>query len=64
MIVNLYIEINREVAISEFERLSKLEKLLITNGFAFYNATDFDSCCSGPNKCESLEEIECAVEGK
>lgn len=64
MIVNFYIECEPDLGENEFARLVKLEKLLRSNGFAFYNATDFDSCTSGPNSLKTLEDIEIQVEGK
>lgn len=64
MIVNLYIEINRDGVKSEFERLVELEKYLGQQGFGVYNATDFDSCTSGPCALNNLFDIEAAVEGK
>lgn len=64
MIVNLYIEINRKDQKSEFERFAELEKYLSQQGFGVYNATDFDSCTSGPCAINNLFDIEAAIEGK
>ena len=56
-IVNFYIQVpqGKEVELALYLHL---------NGFAFYDATDFDSCTSGFNKLDTLDEIEAAVEGK
>lgn len=64
MIINLYIEINRDGVKSEFERFVELEKHLQEQGFGVYNATDCDSCISGPNALTTLFDIEAAIEGK
>lgn len=63
MIINLYIEVSRENQISEHVRLVALENMLRENGFAFYNATDFDPCTSGCNPLTTLENIELQIEG-
>lgn len=66
MIVNLYIEINRDNvhSKSEFECFEDLKDYLWEKGMKFYDATDFDSCTSGPCALDNLFDIEAAVEGK
>lgn len=64
MIINLYIEIKRDGVKSEFERFAELSKHLKSNDFPFYDATDFDTCVSGLNQLNTLEEIKKAVEGE
>lgn len=64
MIINLYIDIKRKEPRSEFHRLAELSKWLKENDFPFYDATNFDSCTSGPCAINNLFDIEAAIEGK
>ncbi len=56
-LVNYYIQIPSG-------RKGELDLHLRLSGFPFYDATEFDSCTSGPCALETLDEIECAMEGK
>jgi hypothetical protein len=54
MIVNYYIDLGLH---SELE----LARLLLSNNFQVFNATRYDSCTSGHNKLNTLDEIERAL---
>jgi hypothetical protein len=58
-ILNLYIEITNDV-----QSFKRLENLLRTNNYPFYDATEFDSFCTGPNASGDLLDIEAQIEGK